>query len=224
MLHIPALLDAEAVRAIRALVDPGPWEDGRATAGHLSARVKANSQLPEHCTVARQAGDIINGALESDPRFISAALPVRAVSPLFNRYGPGEAYGPHVDGAIRPTGPRERIRTDLSATIFLTDPEDYDGGELIIRDARGTHRCRFAAGDMLLYDGGTIHEVSPVTRGARICAFLWVQSAVRDAARRQMLKDLDQTIQSLTARIGPADEILELTAHYHALVRMWAEV
>jgi PKHD-type hydroxylase len=224
MLHLPALLDPATVRTIRALIDPGPWEDGRATAGHLSASVKANSQLPEDCASARQAGDLITSALERDPRFISAALPVRSVPPLFNRYGVGEAYGAHVDGAIRPIGPNLRLRTDLSATIFLTDPADYDGGELVIQDAHGIHAARFAAGDMLLYDGGTIHEVRTVTRGCRISAFLWIQSAVRDPAQRNLLKELDTTIQTLTAQVGQSREILELTTCYHALVRMWGEV
>ena len=223
MLHIPAVLDIAEVRTIRAMIAEAPWIDGTATAGHLSAPVKRNSQLPERGEAAKRAGALILTALEANPTFISAALPSKIVPPLFNRYGVGDGYGPHIDGSIRPLDGRERVRTDLSATLFLTPPEDYEGGELVVNDESGVHHAKFDAGDLLLYPGTTTHHVAPVTAGIRLASFFWVQSIVRDTAQRRMLYELDGAIQSLS---GDADRsaILTLTGHYHNLIRMWADV
>lgn len=225
MLHIPEVLNREQVAAMRASLDAADWSDGRATVGPQGAQVKRNRQLPESSPLAAQLGDIILAALARHAMYVSAALPLRAVPPLFNSYAGGEHYGAHVDGAVRPVpGSGQLLRTDLSCTLFLADPHEYDGGELVVIDTYGTHEVKLPAGDMILYPSSSVHQVEPVTRGVRVCAFFWVQSMVRDDARRGMLFELDQTIQRLRARIGDSAEVVSLTGHYHNLLRLWAEV
>lgn len=223
ILKIPRLLTPAALAEVRALISGAAWIDGRATAGHASAGVKRNRQLDERDPQALKAGAIIISALEAHETFISAALPARIVPPLFNLYADGETYGAHIDGAIRPLPGHALIRTDLSATLFLSDPDDYDGGELCIRQGTDETRLRPEAGDMILYSAGTVHHVVPVTRGERIAAFFWVQSLVRDTTRREMLHDLDRTIQRLAVQIPDAPELIDLHGHYHNLLRQWAE-
>lgn len=223
MLHIPALLDKDQLALVLTALEGASWGDGRATAGHLSHRVKFNRQIPEDDPGSVRAGALIMEALEASALFISSALPARIVPPLFNRYANGETYGPHIDGAIRPVGAAGRVRTDLSATLFLTAPDAYDGGELCIRDPSGERRIKFAAGDLVLYPASSIHYVAPVTRGERSAAFFWVQSIIRDPAQRMMLFELDGIVQELTATLPDHAAILPLSSHYHNLLRMWAD-
>ena len=192
LLHIPGLLDAAQVAECRAALEAAEWSDGKATAGYLSSSVKDNMQLPENHPLARRLGEMILDALDKNQLFISAALPLKVVPPLFNRYAGGQAYGGHIDGAVRPViGTPHRVRTDVSATLFLSAPEDYDGGELVIEEKLGQRRVKLAAGDMVLYPGTSVHRVEPVTRGARLAAFFWVQSMVREEAKRDILFELD---------------------------------
>lgn len=225
MLHVPAVLTAAQVHEFRTALGTADWVDGRATVGAQGARVKHNRQLPEDSAVARQLGDAVLTALARSPLFFSAALPLRIVPPLFNQYAGGEDYGLHVDGAIRNLpGTATRLRTDLSCTLFLTEPGDYDGGELVVVDTYGTHEVKLPAGDLILYPSTSLHRVDPVTRGARTCSFFWLQSLVRDDARRAMLFELDQTILALRTRLGETEETIALTGHYHNLLRMWSDV
>jgi PKHD-type hydroxylase len=222
MLHIPSVLTAEQVAECRKALDEAAWADGRVTAGYQSARVKNNRQLPERDPAARRLGDMILGVLERNALFMSAALPLKVVPPLFNRYENGETYGNHIDGAIRPVG-GARVRTDLSATLFLTDPQDYDGGELAIEDMAGTQRIKLKEGDMILYPGTSLHRVEPITRGVRTCAFFWVQSMVRSNEQRAMLFELDTAIQQLAASAQDQGPVVKLTNIYHNLLRQWAD-
>jgi len=225
MLHIPQVLSREQVAHLRAALDGADWSDGRATVGPQGAQVKHNRQLPETSPLAAELGAVISAALARNPMYVSAALPLRTVPPLFNSYAGGEHYGAHVDGAVRQVpGGQAPLRTDLSCTLFLADPEDYDGGELVVADTYGTHEVKLPAGDMILYPSSSVHKVEPVTRGTRVCSFFWVQSMVRDDARRSMLLELDQSIQRLRQRIGDCEEVVALTSHYHNLLRMWAEL
>jgi len=225
LLVIREALSAKQVAELRHALAEIDWVDGRATAGHLSAAVKRNSQVGEEHPVGRRLGTVILDALERNPTFMSGALPAKLVPPLFNRYAEDETYGRHIDGAIRPiAGTHHRVRTDLAATLFLSSPEEYDGGELIMEEAFGTQRLRLPAGDMVVYPATSIHEVTPVTRGARIASFFWIQSLVREDARRRMLFGLDGTIQSLRLQTPDSPAILELTALYHNLLREWADV
>jgi PKHD-type hydroxylase len=225
MLHVPGVLDPAQVQEMRARLEIADWVDGRETVGEQGAKVKQNRQLPEHSQVGRELGQVILAALTRNLLFFSAALPLRFVPPLFNRYESGENYGLHIDGSVRSlpdTG--MQLRTDLSCTLFLCDPDDYDGGDLEVVDTYGTHEVRLPAGDLILYPSSSLHRVHPVTRGARICSFFWLQSMVRDDQRRSMLFELDQSIQALRSRLGDTDETVALTGHYHNLLRMWAEV
>lgn len=225
MLHVPEVLTRDEVRALRTALDQADWVDGKATVGEQGARVKQNRQIAELSPLGRQWGDRILKVLLLHPQFFSAALPFRFVPPLFNRYEGGEHYGLHVDGSIRNVpGTNYQLRTDLSCTLFLCDPEDYDGGELEVVDTYGSHEVKLPAGDLILYPSSSLHRVHPVTRGARVCSFFWVQSMVRDDARRSMLYELDQTLQRLRNRLGETDETVALTGHYHNLLRMWSEV
>lgn len=226
MLHIPQVLSKAKVAELRALIDAAPWVDGNETSGTQSALAKRNAQLPEGSPAATQAGEAILDALERSPLFVAAALPQVVFPPLFNRYAGGEAFGLHVDNSIRQSRDgRTRIRSDLSATLFLTEPEDYDGGVLVVEDTFGAHEVKLPAGDMILYPASSLHEVTPVTRGARVCSFFWIQSLVREDARRELLFQMDLAIQQLGARIGAdAPELVSLTGGYHNLLRMWAEV
>ncbi|HEY0859039.1 MAG TPA: Fe2+-dependent dioxygenase [Albitalea sp.] len=224
IVQIPQLLDAAAVCDARTRLLAAPWVAGLVTAGHQGARVKHNRQLAEGSALANELGDTVLAALERHPLFISAALPARVYPPMFNRYEDGETFGSHVDNAVRLLpGSDRRLRTDLSATLFLAEPDDYKGGELLIEDTYGAHSVKLPAGDLLLYPSTSLHRVEPVTRGARLACFFWVQSMVRDNGQRALLFDLDTTIQRL-AQTG-ADEAarLQLTACYHNLLRMWAE-
>jgi PKHD-type hydroxylase len=199
--------------------------DGRATAGHQSSRVKDNRQLPEDHPTARALGDLILGALQRNPLFISAALPLRIFPPLFNQYAGGQSFGNHVDNAIRQVaGTAFRIRTDLSATLFLTSPEEYDGGELVVEDTYGVHSVKLPAGHMVLYPSTSLHHVRPVTRGARIASFFWIQSMVPDDGERTLLFDLDSAIQRVSAEAFGHPATVQLTGIYHNLLRRWATV
>jgi PKHD-type hydroxylase len=223
--HIARLLDASQLGAIQALLRDARWEDGRATAGFQSARAKHNLQLPQDSAAARQAGEIIVRALERNPQFVSAALPHHVYPPLFNRYEPGMAFGAHVDNAVRQIpGGHHRLRTDLAATVFLSPPEDYDGGELVIEDTFGTHAVKLAAGDMVVYPASSLHRVQPVMRGARVAGFFWVQSMARDDGARALLYEMDTAIRELTGSGADAAALLKLTACYHNLLRRWAEL
>ena len=225
MLAIPDLLDPEGVARIRAIVDAGEWVDGNVTAGHQSALAKRNRQLAEDSPAAKEAGKLLLDALGKSPLFIAAALPLKIFPPLFNRYEGGEAFGTHVDNAVRIHGPSEfRVRSDLSATLFLEDPAAYEGGELVVEDALGAHAVKLPAGHLLLYPASSLHRVEPVTRGARAAGFFWIQSMVRDDGARTILFDLDRSIQAIAADRGQADsEVIRLTGVYHNLLRRWAD-
>ncbi len=225
LLAIPDVLTAEKVLRARQVLESAEWVDGRATAGRQSARAKDNMQLAEGSAAARELGSMILGALEQNALFISAALPARVFPPLFNRYEGGQAFGTHVDNAIRQvTGTPHRIRTDLSATLFFAGPDEYDGGELVVEDAYGTHSVKLPAGHMILYPSTSLHHVRPVTRGARIASFFWIQSMIRDDGERTLLFDLDVAIQRLASEGAEHPSAVQLTGVYHNLLRRWAEV
>lgn len=224
MIRVPKVLTGEQVAECRRLLATAEWVDGKATVGEQGALVKRNRQLPELSPVGRQLGELILTRLSRNPLFFSAALPLRSVPPLFNRYEGGEQYGMHIDGAVRAVpGSSHFIRTDLSSTLFLTDPADYDGGELVVQDTFGEHSVKLPAGDLILYPSGSLHRVNPVTRGARICSFFWTQSMIADDRHRTLLFQLDQTIQKLRGRIGECEETLALSGHYHNLLRLWTD-
>jgi PKHD-type hydroxylase len=226
LLHIPQVLRSEAVARVRAIVDAGQWVDGNETSGPQAALAKRNAQLSENSPARAEAGDIVLGALEKAPLFTAAALPLKVYPPLFNRYEGGQTFANHIDNAVRRNRAGDlNLRTDLSATLFLSPPESYDGGELVIEDTYGGHAVKLPAGDMILYPADSLHHVTPVTRGARVASFFWVQSMVRDSARRTLLFDLDMSIQRLTPKVGLADPtVVSLTGVYHNLLRMWAEM
>jgi PKHD-type hydroxylase len=225
LLHIPEVLTAGDVARCRRVLDEIEWIDGRATAGHQSARAKDNEQVPENHPAARELGEMILAALERHPLFITAALPARVFPPLFNRYRGGQSFGTHVDNAIRQVaGTSHRVRTDLSATLFLAEPEEYDGGELLVEDTYGVHSVKLPAGHMILYPASSLHHVRPVTRGARLASFFWIQSLVRDDAARSLLFDLDLAIQRLNQDAPDHAAAVQLTGVYHNLLRRWAEV
>lgn len=224
--HIPNVLNKEQVAYFLQEMNTIDWEDGKKTTGSLSAHVKNNQQLPENHPLTQHLGSIILDALAQHPLFLSAALPLEILPPYFNRYEQGETFGFHVDNAIRNIrGTQQRIRTDLSCTLFLTEPEDYDGGELVIEDTYGYHEVKLPAGDLLLYPSSSVHEVSPVTSGCRTASFFWLQSMIRDDANRHMLFNLDQSIQNLRVELGDQhSEVVKLTSLYHNLIRKWAEL
>jgi PKHD-type hydroxylase len=225
LLPIPDVLTTEQVLHGRQILDQADWVDGRVTAGHQSTHTKDNMQLPEGSPAARELGAMILSALEQNALFISAALPARVFPPLFNRYQRGQAFGTHVDNAIRQvTGTSHRIRTDLSATLFFAAPEEYDGGELAIEDTYGTHNIKLPAGHLILYPATSLHHVRPVIRGARLAAFFWIQSMVRDDSERTLLFDLDVAIQRLTDEGTAQPSAVQLTGVYHNLLRKWADV
>ncbi len=225
LLRIPEVLTPEQVAHARQLLDKAEWVDGRVTAGHQSAKAKNNEQLPEGSPAARQLGEMILAALGQNPLFLSAALPLRVFPPLFNRYSGGHSFGTHVDNAIRQvTGTPHRIRTDLSATLFLANPEEYDGGELTVEDTYGVQSVKLPAGNLILYPATSLHYVTPVTRGARISSFFWIQSMVRDDGQRSLLFDLDTGIQRISADHPEHPSAIQLTGVYHNLLRQWAEV
>jgi PKHD-type hydroxylase len=224
LIQIPDALSPSQVELARRLLESADWVDGRVTAGHQSAMAKNNRQLPEEHPVARQVGEMIVGSLQANPLFISAALPHRVFPPLFNRYQGGQSFGSHVDNAIRESRNGMRIRTDLSCTLFLCDPEEYAGGELLVEDTYGGHSVKLPAGHMVLYPATSLHNVQPVTRGSRIASFFWVQSMVRDDGHRTLLFDLDTAIQRLTLDLPDHPSAVQLTAVYHNLLRQWADV
>jgi PKHD-type hydroxylase len=225
LLAIPDVLTSEQVKQARELLSSAQWIDGRVTAGHQSSRTKDNMQIPENHPVARELGEIILTALGQNSLFISAALPAKVFPPLFNLYSGGQSFGTHVDNAIRQmTGSGSRIRTDLSATLFFAGPEEYDGGELIVEDTYGTHAAKLPAGHMVLYPSTSLHHVRPVTRGARVSSFFWIQSMVRDDTKRTLLFDLDMGIQRLNQDVPDHPTAVQFTGIYHNLLRQWAEL
>jgi PKHD-type hydroxylase len=225
LLHIPDILTPAQILECRAALDGAPWVDGRVTAGFQSARVKHNRQLPEDHPTAKLLGDLVLTSLERTPLFISAALPLRVFPPLFNWYESGHAFGTHVDNAIRQTRHAGfRIRTDLSATLFLNAPDEYDGGELVVEDHYGAHTAKLPAGHMVLYPASSLHHVRPVTRGARIASFFWIQSMLRGDEQRTLLFDLDTALQQLSRDVPDHPAVVRLTGVYHNLLRAWADV
>lgn len=224
LLHIPQVLTPEEVARCRARLDAAEWVDGRVTAGYQGAPVKRNRQLPETSATARELGELILARLERHPMFISAALPARVYPPMFNRYEGEEHFGLHVDNSVRLLpGTGLKFRTDVSATLFLASPDEYDGGELQIEDTYGRHAVKLPAGDMIVYPSTSLHRVTPVTRGARVASFFWIQSMVREDAQRALLFELDTAIQRLNQTGGDAQAVMRLTGSYHNLLRMWAE-
>jgi PKHD-type hydroxylase len=225
LLHVPQVLTAEQVEQARRVLDAAEWVDGSVTAGFQSTRVKRNSQLPEASQAARQIGEVILAALDASPLFASAALPAKVFPPLFNRYEGGQAFGNHVDNAIRRVpGSGQRIRTDISATLFLSSPGEYEGGELVIDDTYGPHNVKLPAGHLVLYPATSLHRVLPVTRGARIASFFWVQSLVRGDAERTLLFDMDLAIIRLRQQVGDTEAVVALTGVYHNLLRRWSTI
>ena len=225
LLQIPNVLTLEQVRICRQALDKADWVDGRVTAGFQSALAKHNAQVPDDHPVARQLGDMIVAALERSPLFISAALPLRVFPPLFNRYDGGQSFGTHVDNAIRQMkGFPVRIRTDLSATLFLSAPDEYEGGVLTVEDRFGVQGVKLPAGHMVLYPASSLHHVTPVTAGARIAAFFWIQSMVRDDGKRTLLFDFDSALQALGQDVPQNNSVVQLTGVYHNLIRQWAEL
>jgi PKHD-type hydroxylase len=226
LICIPDVLSKAEVADFRGVMDATAWEDGRSTAGAQSALIKKNEQLPPNSDLSRQLGERVIKALAANPLFISAAIPRHIFPPLFNRYGTGQHFGVHVDNAVRGdhlTG--VRIRTDLSVTLFLSEPDEYDGGELIVEDYYGSHEVKLPAGHLVLYPATSLHTVTPITRGVRVASFFWLQSMIRDAQARSLIFDLDTVIQALVERLGRDDpETVRLTGIYHNLIRYWAEV
>lgn len=225
MLHIPAVLSPQELKHARQLLTAAPWEDGRVTAGTQSAQVKRNLQLDQQNAIARELATLVQTAIQRNALFFSAALPYRVFTPLFNCYQSGMDFGNHVDNALRHDPfSTQWVRTDISSTLFLNDPDSYDGGELIIEDTYGTHEVKLPAGDLIVYPATSLHRVAPVTRGARLASFFWTQSMIRDDARRALLFDMDQAISALRQRLGDGEETIRLTAVYHNLLRQWSEV
>lgn len=230
LLQIPQVLTADELAQVRQLLAQADWSDGRITAGSQSGAVKNNLQLPEDLPAATQARQIVSVALARNPMFVTGALPKAVYPPLFNRYsGSTNAFGNHIDNAVRTHAASARhIRTDIACTLFLSDPASYDGGELVAQDTFGEQRIKFAAGDLLLYPGTSVHRVEPVTRGERVASFFWIESMVRDDGQRRLLFDMDMAILSLRQKSDPAlgdsEEIVKLTGCYHNLLRMWASV
>ncbi len=225
LLQVPDVLTPEQVASCRELLEASNWVDGRVTAGHQSARAKDNLQLPEDHEHAKQLGDLIIAALERNSLFMAAALPLKVFPPLFNRYQNGQSFGNHVDNAIRQvTGTPHRVRTDLSATLFFSNPDEYEGGELVVEDTYGVHSVKLPAGHLILYPASSVHHVRAVTRGIRLASFFWVQSMIRDDGERTLLFDLDVAIQRLAADVPEHTSVVELTSLYHNLLRRWADV
>ena len=224
LLTVPAVLSAAEVEDFRRVLGAAEWADGKVTAGYQSAQAKHNLQLPESSAEARELGERVLSALQRSPLFLSGALPLKVFPPLFNRYGPGQAFGSHVDNAIRAVrGTPHKVRTDLSATLFLSAPDEYDGGELVIEDTYGAHAVKLGAGDMILYPASSLHLVRPVTRGERIASFFWIQSMVRDDGQRTLLYDLDRATQLVHRDLAESPAAVQLTGVYHNLLRRWSD-
>lgn len=225
LIAIPDVLDAAAVARVRGILDAAEWIDGNETSGPQAALAKRNQQIPDDSAAAREAGAIVLDALGRAPLFVAAALPAKVFPPLFNRYAGGQAFGVHVDNAVRmKRGTDFRMRSDLSATLFLEEPDRYDGGELVVEDLFGEHRVKLPAGHLVLYPASSLHRVMPVTRGARVASFFWIQSMIRDDGARRILFDLDRGVQAVAADRGQGDPaVVQLTGVYHNLLRRWAE-
>jgi len=225
MLHIPNVLTPEQIARCKDVMTKAKWVDGNVTAGHQSSQVKNNLQLPEDSLEARELGEMVRLALSRSPLFMSAVLPMQVFPPLFNRYDAGMTFGSHVDNAVR-THPHQpiRIRTDVSSTLFISSPEDYDGGELVVEDTYGNHSVKLPAGDLIIYPSSSLHHVTPITRGSRIASFFWTQSMVRDVGHRSILFELDMAIIRLTQDVPKHPSVVSLTGIYHNLLRQWAEV
>lgn len=223
LLHIPDVLTADQVAHIRQRLDAADWTDGRETVGAQGAKVKRNRQLPDTSPLREELAREVLKALAVNPLYHAATLPLRTLPPRFNRYEGGGEYGFHVDGAVMALPHGEQLRSDISCTLFLAEPGEYDGGELIVSDTYGEHEIKLPAGDLIVYPSSSLHRVLPVTRGARVAAFFWVQSLIRDDARRRMLFELDTSIQTLTHTGADAAAVLQLTGVYHNLLRQWAE-
>lgn len=225
LIAIPDLLDAAGVANLRGIIDEAAWVDGNVTSGPQAALAKRNEQLPEDGEAAREAGRLVLDALGRSPLFMAAALPLKVFPPLFNRYAGGQAFGTHIDNAVRiKRGSDFRIRSDLSATLFLADPDSYAGGELVIEEQFGTQAVKLPAGHMVLYPASSRHRVEPVTRGMRVASFFWLQSMVRDDGQRRLLFELDQGVQGAAAAMGQGDPaVVGLTGVYHNLLRRWAD-
>lgn len=225
LIAVPHVLDGDGVARVRAIIDRGPWVDGNVTSGPQAALAKRNEQLDESSPAAREGGGAVLEALGRSPLFIAAALPLKIFPPLFNRYAGGQDFGVHVDNAVRiQRGSEFRVRSDLSATLFLADPDSYDGGELLIEGQFGAQAVKLPAGDMVLYPSSSLHRVTPVTRGSRVASFFWIQSMVRDDGARRLLFELDQAVQRLVGQLGQSDRsVVELTGVYHNLLRRWAD-
>ena len=223
LLQIPQVLTSDQVAKARGMLAAAEWVDGKVTAGFQSALAKQNRQLPEGSEAARELGAMVTSALGANLLFMAAALPAQVFPPLFNAYEGGEAFGDHVDNAIRQSGAL-RIRTDLSATLFLSEPDSYDGGELVVEDTYGSKRVKLPAGDMVLYPSTSLHHVTAVTGGARVCSFFWIQSLVRDDGRRALLFDMDTAIQRLARDVPDHPSTIQLTGVYHNLLRQWSEL
>jgi PKHD-type hydroxylase len=225
MLHIPNVLTPEQVARCKDVMVKAAWVDGNVTAGHQAGKVKKNLQLPEDSAEARELGDMVRGAVMRHPMFMSAVLPLQVYPPMFNRYDGGMTFGSHIDNSIR-THPHQpvRIRTDVSSTLFISAPEDYDGGELVVEDTYGSHSVKLPAGDLVIYPATSLHHVTPITRGSRIASFFWTQSMIRDEGQRALLFDLDMAIMRLGGDHPEHPSVVSLTAVYHNLLRQWAEV
>ncbi len=228
LLHVPGVLDRETVVGMRTALDNAPWTDGRETVGPQGAEVKRNLQLPDASPLRHALGQVVTAALAASPMYFAAALPLRTLPPRFNRYQGGGTYGLHVDGAVMtpaavPGQSAVTMRTDISCTLFLSEPDEYDGGELVIHDTYGAHEVKLPAGDLIVYPSSSLHKVEPVTRGTRVSAFFWVQSMIRDDAQRRMLFEMDTAIQTLTSSGADPTALLQLTGVYHNLLRRWAE-
>jgi PKHD-type hydroxylase len=224
MVHIPNVLTPDEIAQCRAVMERAAWIDGRVTAGHQSGRVKFNLQLPEDSNEARDLGGMVMNALARNNLFVSAVLPKQVFPPLFNRYDAGMVFGSHVDNAIREHAASGlRVRTDVSSTLFISDPEEYEGGELVVDDTYGSHSVKLPAGDMIVYPGTSVHNVTPITRGSRIAAFFWTQSLIREESKRALMFDLDTSIIGLTRDHPDHPSVVQLTAIYHNLLRQWAE-
>ncbi|MBD2838228.1 Fe2+-dependent dioxygenase [Pseudomonas sp. JM0905a] len=225
LLHIPGIFTTEEAARIREALEQAEWQDGKVTAGYQSAKTKNNQQLAEGDPLAREISAAMLQRLWNNPLFISAVLPNKVYPPLFNRYSGGGAFGYHIDNAVRAIkGSPEQVRTDVSATLFFSEPESYDGGDLVIQDTYGEHRVKLAAGDLVVYPASSLHQVEPVTRGARLASFFWIQSMIREDSQRALLFDMDQAIQSLARDVPDHPALVRLTGNYHNLLRRWAEV
>ncbi len=223
LLHVPEVLTRDELRSLRSALDGADWTDGRETVGVQGAQVKRNEQLPDASPMRAALARTVLAALARSPLFFAAALPLKTMAPRFNRYHGGGEYGMHVDGAVMQSGEHGHVRSDLSCTLFLAEPDDYDGGELVISDTYGEHEVKLPAGDLILYPSSSLHRVEAVTRGARLASFFWVQSMVRDDASRRLLFELDTAIERLRTSGSDRETVLQLTGVYHNLMRRWAE-